>query len=1287
MRRWFSLALALAMCFTMVMGEAAFAFAEDEAVLEMVETEVPQDGDAELTDTEPEEDAQPEPGDGDDASNEEITDDTSESVDTDADQQPAEAPEEVDETGDTEDFELWYARTNASLTLEMDDAVGRTVPAGCVLLVVGEAGEGLLRVMCENLSGAVDASALERLTDDEVQQFMDELTALEAVALYQDLLDYPLPPEPVVEPAQDEVEVSNDQPEEQVDTSEDQNDGASEETPIIDDIDEVAEETGDIVESPDDKTISNTEDVETVEDAQSVETPEVEDEPVEEVVSDAIENEENTENIAAPVNQENEVTDTPEDIAAPDNQENNDAENPEQTPDADTPVITNDDQIKEPVEEDQTREPKETEAPEKTAETAETEEPAKAETEAPAQADDPGDAEVEPAVEMVEEALYLAEPEYEDKAEAAVEVGAPASIAFNLNRVTLGLKESFTGLTATVVDANGTPVEGQMVAWRSSNKRVVRVDQTGKLVAVKRGKATIYASAEGLPEAAVSVVVKKAPTKLTAKPKNINISIGMTAQITGKVDSGAASGKLTYVSSDPSVAVVDENGLVTGIGPGMATITMRTFNKKKARCIVSVFDTPASIVTEKPSYAILVGATQSIAATILDQSGNPTYANLSIASSNPECVAAVDGGTIMGVSLGSATLTITTHNGLTTTCDVDVCGNAADMTLSASTITIGVKEKYNRMTYTLTPPEGQDKCAAIVTWRSNNKKIAKVNASTGVITGVKAGTTTVVATTNNGISRKVKVVVKKAPSSVTLSHREMLLTIGMQERLVASYNGKHENDNITYTSSNPDIVTVDADGLVTAVGDGAATITAETYNGKQAVCSVTVSGEPEQVIMTSAITMPVGMTEQLDYSALDISGQPSSANFTFTAISETGSVEVDNEGRVTAVSEGTARVKVQTHNGVTTHIDENGNLVETECVITIVEAPAEIRIVASSTMVVGDTCEVSARLYKADGNFTSNGTYELSVSGSCVTLDESNTLKAVAAGTATITATAYNGISATFKVTVTRRYRMYAAYSYFNVVEKGSLTFPKNNATSFQEVLSKAQIGGIVKYENLGILENPSKKKLLNGISSAFADSLDSDVSVVYLCSHGYNYVDIPKNSGSTHYGLQLPGYEDYNSSSNYYITSEEIFDAISAIKGQVILVLDSCYSGQFIVNMKSKLNDVGGRISVMTAATNTLACYYNVSDTDKACDFFTLYLLMGAGYDMRTHVNNGTMPADTNNDGKLTFNEMFSYAKSNVTANMPKFEGKSWFHGDANQVPYVYKGNNGDLVLYEYAS
>ena len=88
------------------------------------------------------------------------------------------------------------------------------------------------------------------------------------------------------------------------------------------------------------------------------------------------------------------------------------------------------------------------------------------------------------------------------------------------------------------------------------------------------------------------------------------------------------------------------------------------------------------------------------------------------------------------------------------------------------------------------------------------------------------------------------------------------MTIGMSKQLVASYNGKHVNDNLTYTSSDPNVATVDADGLVTAVGDGSATITAETYNGKQAECLVTVSDVPAQVVMTSEITMAVGMTDQ-----------------------------------------------------------------------------------------------------------------------------------------------------------------------------------------------------------------------------------------------------------------------------------------------------------------------------------------------------------------------------------------------------------------------------------------
>ncbi len=109
----------------------------------------------------------------------------------------------------------------------------------------------------------------------------------------------------------------------------------------------------------------------------------------------------------------------------------------------------------------------------------------------------------------------------------------------------------------------------------------------------------------------------------------------------------------------------------------------------------------------------------------------------------------------------------------------------------------------------------------------------------------------------------------------------------------------------TWTSSNQDIVTVDQTGLITAVSDGTATITV-TAKDKMSVITVTVSPPIENITATrKVITLKANETVQLFYTIT-----PEQAKDTLvTYKSDNEAVaKVDNEGIVTAISDGTANI-------------------------------------------------------------------------------------------------------------------------------------------------------------------------------------------------------------------------------------------------------------------------------------------------------------------------------------------------------------------------------------------
>ena len=215
-------------------------------------------------------------------------------------------------------------------------------------------------------------------------------------------------------------------------------------------------------------------------------------------------------------------------------------------------------------------------------------------------------------------------------------------------------------------------------------------------------------------------------------------------------------------------------------------------------------------------------------------------------SSNPT-VASVDGdGRVTGRSAGEATITAITDRGECAACKVTVrkeSGNAASKKPALDHTTLNLVIQYNNA-----PPSQKlqlnttsGSFVYAYQWMSSNPEVATVDPE-GLVTAQKPGTTTVTALATNGQALRCAVTVNSDVGKVTLNKRDLLLrTVGSKEALTASVAVEDGvNVPITWGSSNPGGATVDASGVVTAVADGEAKITALSPDGRFDSCSVFV---------------------------------------------------------------------------------------------------------------------------------------------------------------------------------------------------------------------------------------------------------------------------------------------------------------------------------------------------------------------------------------------------------------------------------------------------------------
>ena len=166
-----------------------------------------------------------------------------------------------------------------------------------------------------------------------------------------------------------------------------------------------------------------------------------------------------------------------------------------------------------------------------------------------------------------------------------VNPAAETSLVLSHHSITLTEGGSFS-ISASLKDAEGNDSEQEFsVEWSSSDTEVATVDEAGTITAVKAGKATITATCGKLSATCeVTVSEPEAPevTEINLDTEKISGVEGSTYHLQADVDD------LTWSSSDESVAVVDQNGIVTLVGAGRAIITATAPNGVKATCEVVV---------------------------------------------------------------------------------------------------------------------------------------------------------------------------------------------------------------------------------------------------------------------------------------------------------------------------------------------------------------------------------------------------------------------------------------------------------------------------------------------------------------------------------------------------------------------------------------------------------------------------------------------------------------------------------------------------------------------------
>jgi len=455
-------------------------------------------------------------------------------------------------------------------------------------------------------------------------------------------------------------------------------------------------------------------------------------------------------------------------------------------------------------------------------------------------------------------------------------------------------------------------------------------------------------------------------TGLQVTPEAETVYINYTKQLTAIVEPPDATIQtVTWMSSNPTVAMVDENGLVTGLSQGTTLISATSdegFFVSECEVTVPAPLPVTGISLDFTSGLLSVGNTGKLNATI-----TPLYvtnSNILWESSNP-AVASVLFGTVTAESVGSAVITVTTVDGsFTATCNITV---VADDDLPDET------------QFTYTPVAMNTATPGTLGWNySPLINYIRSETGSGVITwaqgyrvSLEAGRTYTFGTSGSTLVDTYINIYDSAFHEVAFDDDSGEASFSMVQDYVPSQTGTYyilvsgynttstgtftfhasqlppiyvtgvsfnpasvsipvfQNMTLSYTitpadahiktvtflSSNTSVVTVNAAGVITAVAPGSASVTVTTFDGGfTAVCNITVTYTPVTSVNFDVDGVIVGLSKSRLLSCTVLPAAAEYKGLTFTS-SNPSVAPVDANGRITGQALGNAVITARSNDG------------------------------------------------------------------------------------------------------------------------------------------------------------------------------------------------------------------------------------------------------------------------------------------------------------------------------------------------------------------------------------